>query len=210
MLYKHIIWDWNGTLFDDAWLCADIMNGILSQRNLPALTLERYQQIFDFPVIDYYRKAGLDFSTEPFETLSNTFIAEYERRNVECGLRPEALAVLRGNVERGVGQSILSASKQTLLESMIDHCNVREWFEAINGVDNYHALGKIDLGKRWVAQLGVDPREVLMIGDTIHDHEVAQAMGVDCWLIHSGHQDQTRLAARGVRVIASLTELLGE
>jgi phosphoglycolate phosphatase len=210
MLYKHIIWDWNGTLFDDAWLCAEIMNGLLGQRNLPVLTLERYQQIFDFPVINYYRKAGFDFSIEPFEMLSNTFIAEYERRNIECGLRPEARPVLRQMVARGVGQSILSASKQTLLESMIDHCQVREWFEAINGVDNYHALGKVDLGRRWVTQLDIEPSEVLLIGDTVHDHEVAQAMGVACWLIHSGHQDRARLAVRGVRVIESLSELLGE
>jgi phosphoglycolate phosphatase len=34
MKYKHIIWDWNGTLIDDAWLCVDIMNKILEKRNL--------------------------------------------------------------------------------------------------------------------------------------------------------------------------------
>ena len=34
MKYKHIVWDWNGTLVDDTWLFVDIMNGVLKDRNL--------------------------------------------------------------------------------------------------------------------------------------------------------------------------------
>ncbi|NCY21717.1 HAD family hydrolase, partial [bacterium] len=33
--YRHLIWDWNGTLLDDAWLCREIMNGQLRRRGLP-------------------------------------------------------------------------------------------------------------------------------------------------------------------------------
>ena len=31
MPIRHIFWDWNGTLLDDAWLCRDVMNGILPE-----------------------------------------------------------------------------------------------------------------------------------------------------------------------------------
>ena len=57
--YRHLIWDWNGTLLDDAWLCREIMNGQLRRRGLPELSAERYEQIFDFPVEKYYRDAKL-------------------------------------------------------------------------------------------------------------------------------------------------------
>ena len=33
--YAHVIWDWNGTLLDDAWLCVDVMNGVLRAHDLP-------------------------------------------------------------------------------------------------------------------------------------------------------------------------------
>ncbi|GAH94581.1 unnamed protein product [marine sediment metagenome] len=33
--YKHVIWDWNGTLINDVWLVVDIMNKMLKKRNLP-------------------------------------------------------------------------------------------------------------------------------------------------------------------------------
>ena len=66
-MIKHVIWDWNGTLLDDAWLCVDVMNGMLSKRGLPLITLEIYRNIFDFPVRDYYLKLGYDFDNESFE-----------------------------------------------------------------------------------------------------------------------------------------------
>ena len=65
--YSHIIWDWNGTLLNDAWLCVEVMNGMLAKRNLPIRTLNQYMDIFDFPVKDYYVKLGYNFEKEPFE-----------------------------------------------------------------------------------------------------------------------------------------------
>ena len=43
--YKHIIWDWNGTLLDDAWLFVDIMNKILYQRKMNKITVKIYRNI---------------------------------------------------------------------------------------------------------------------------------------------------------------------
>jgi phosphoglycolate phosphatase len=65
----------------------------------------------------------------------------------------------------------------------------------------------VDIGLQWINKLDINPNQVLMVGDTIHDHEVAQAMGVDCLLIPSGHQSRTRLEVCGVPVIEKLREV---
>jgi phosphoglycolate phosphatase len=205
--YTHIIWDWNGTLMDDAWLTNQIMNGMLSRRGLPTLTPKRYAEIFDFPVIDYYRRAGWDFSKIPFETLSDEFIAEYSRRIIECPLRPNTIATLRRVTAAGLTQSVLSAAKQSLLDQLVDHYQVTEHFVSISGINDHHAAGKVEMAKRWLADSGRDPRHMLMIGDTVHDLHVAEALGVDCILIYSGHMSRSRLAATGARVIDTLDQL---
>jgi phosphoglycolate phosphatase len=205
--YKHIIWDWNGTLFDDAWLCVEIINQILRKRKLPSITPELYEKTFGFPLIDYYQKLGLDFSIEPFSSVSTEFILEYERRRTECGLRAGALHTLRSNLQRGVTQSILSASKQDYLEEAVDQFDIRYLFVAIYGLDNHHALGKVEIGQRWASEINLDLRDVILIGDTVHDYEVAQAIGLDCRLIYSGHQDRERLESCGVKVVGSFSEL---
>ena len=41
-----------------------------------------------------------------------------------------------------------------------------------------------------------------MIGDTIHDHEVALSIGVDCILVDHGHVSKERLISTG-RIVCS-------
>ena len=45
--YKHIIWDWNGTLLNDAWLFVDIMNNVLENHNMETITVKKYRNILD-------------------------------------------------------------------------------------------------------------------------------------------------------------------
>lgn len=205
--YKHIIWDWNGTLFNDAWLCVDIMNGMLSRRKLPTLTTERYQEIFDFPVIDYYQRAGLDFAAESFEQLSDEFMAGYRARVLECGLRDGTREILAWAQTQGITQSILSAMMQTDLDGMIDHFDLRAYFTDIVGIADHHAAGKVESAQRWIAAQIIAPADMLFIGDTTHDHEVAQVLGVACHCVPGGHHAANRLAATGARVLASLADL---
>ena len=93
--YQHIIWDWNGTLLNDVQMCSDIMNNLLKVRSLPTITLEKYKEIFTFPVKDYYIKAGHNFENESFEKIGKDFIDEYEKRKTECTLYPFAAEVLK-------------------------------------------------------------------------------------------------------------------
>ena len=77
MRYKHIIWDWNGTLLDDRWLCIEAINKTLSKRNMNTVTDNEYVELFCFPVKDYYKKLGFDFIREPFSSLGTDFVDYY-------------------------------------------------------------------------------------------------------------------------------------
>lgn len=205
--YRHIIWDWNGTLFDDAWLCLEIINGLLSARGLPTITADQYEQTFGFPVIDYYHRIGFNFDIEPFEQVSTAFISEYERRRVECSLRPGALTTIDGFRRHSISQSIISASKQAYLEKAVHQFDIRDRFHSISGLDNHHALGKLEIALNWMIKTVINPRDILLIGDTIHDYDVAQGIDAACILIYSGHQDKDRLADSGARIIQDFSEL---
>ena len=206
--YKHIVWDWNGTLFDDVLLCMDIMNNILKRRDLKSLTLEEYRDVFTFPVKKYYQKIGHDLSNDNFEKLSIEFISEYENRKYDCKLYPDASNVLDYINNLGISQSILSAYSQQTLEEIINHFAIQKYFIGLIGLDNIYAGGKMENGKRWMEQLGHKKEEVLLIGDTEHDFEVAQELSIDCILITGGHQSKERLLKTKGLVFDSLTDFL--
>ena len=206
--YRHIIWDWNGTLLDDAWLCVEVMNGLLQRRNMAALTAERYSEMFGFPIFDYYIKLGFDFSVEPFESVSTEFIAGYESRRSLCPLRAGSTEVIDQLLKMGIGQTIISSSQQNYLEAAVNQLGLNGQFESLNGLDNHHAAGKVDIAREWLTRSGVNPAGILLVGDTLHDLETAQAIGVDCALIFSGHQSKSRLKTGAAPLVRSLAEIL--
>lgn len=52
------------------------------------------------------------------------------------------------------------------------------------------------------------PREVLLVGDTIHDYEVSQKIGCDRLLAANGHQSYERLAMLEVDIVNSLSDVI--
>ncbi|MGA2444801.1 MAG: HAD family hydrolase [Opitutaceae bacterium] len=205
--YRHVIWDWNGTLLDDVELCIDIMNGLLRRRGLPLMDRPRYHAVFDFPVSAYYARLGFDFSRDSFEQLSIEFIAGYDSRRWESHLYPLAREVLAGIERTGVTQSVLSAYRGETLREIVAHFGLTPYFVRLTGLDNIYAHSKTELGRAWVAELGIPAGDILLIGDTLHDLEVARELGVDCVLVAAGHHPADRLRRATDRVLDNLRDL---
>ena len=205
--YRHIIWDWNGTLLDDLDLCIEAMNGMLARRGLPAIDRARYHAVFDFPVRDYYARLGLPVDDENFHALSVEFIGTYESRRLEPELQAGAAALLAAIARRGLTQSILSAYHRESLRVVVHHHGIGGHFTELHGLDNIYAQSKVALGRASLATLGVPPREVLLIGDTLHDLAVAQELGTDCALVAHGHHPAERLRPATARTFPNLRSL---
>lgn len=205
--YKHIIWDWNGTLLNDVDFCRRIINRILVENELPELSLEKYREIFTFPVQDYYKTAGLDFSKTSFEAMGKDFIDEYEEKKLSCSLHENAIEVLSTIHQKGIKQSVLSAYLHDNLVSILGHYNLTQYFDNVIGLDNIYAGSKTHLGLALVDQLNLPKENILFIGDTLHDAEVAKAMGVKSILIANGHQVKEKLMVNSNFVLDEMTQL---
>ncbi len=206
--YRHIVWDWNGTLLDDVDIVVDVMNGLLSRRRLPLLDNVQYRELFCFPVRDYYSAVGLNLEVEPFPSLAEEWVAGFEGRWREARLHAEAKSVIGTLAAGGITHSVLSAGERTLVREQAEFFGVAHLFADLVGVADHHARGKVGAGQSWLATQPFSGREVLLVGDTDHDWEVGVALGVDVVLIDDGHQSRARLERCGVPVFDSLVDLL--
>ena len=206
--YKHIIWDWNGTLFNDVELCANIMNQLLEEASLPKISVAEYRDVFTFPVIDYYKALGHDVGAENWQKISHQFISEYETNKYQFKIYPDAPKVLEHIKNLGISQSILSAYKQETLDELVAYFDLSQFFIKLVGLDNIYAASKLDNGLKWIKELGFEEGEVLMVGDTLHDCEVAEAIGADSVLLSFGHQSREKLNGCNIPIIDSLSELV--
>lgn len=189
----HVIWDWNGTLLDDVGHAVTVMNSLLGEHELPLINRDRYRQIFDFPVLHYYQKLGFDFEKESFEKLCHKFVDRFMSGFRDLPLLPEMKSVLMQLHSESLMQSVLSATDQPNLNSMVNHFDLNGVFKFVFGIDNKFASSKVERGHELIRLSGVPQSKTIIIGDTLHDLEVARALGIDAVLISHGHQCHTRL-----------------
>ena len=207
MRFDSVIWDWNGTLLNDVTVAIESINHLLIKRKLFPITLERYLEVFTFPVQDYYELIGFDFQKEPFDVPAMQFIRIYAKEVEKCGLHEEVVPILKLLAQGGYRQFILSAMEQQQLEKTVAENDIRCYFEDLCGLDDHYAKSKVDNGKLLIRSKGLKPDRALLVGDTVHDYEVAQAIGCRCVLVAKGHQSKERLLQSGADVVDSLTEI---
>lgn len=204
---KTIIWDWNGTLLDDARICLDSINLMLQTRNLPQLSMERYRGVFTFPVIDYYKEIGFDFTKEQWEPVAMEFIALYLNALPGCGLTPFAAETLEAFKQKGYRQAIISAMQHESLLKSVSDLGINDYFDYIGGIGDHYGGGKIENALNYFSLSGINPALATLIGDTLHDAEVAAGLNCKCILVTTGHQSFSRLHETGLPVIHNLLEI---
>ncbi len=94
---KYVIWDWNGTLFDDLDFCLESINLLLQRHGLaPLPDIDAYKRVFRFPIREYYRDLGFQFDKTPYEELACEYMDIIHDPGVQdrCRLQQEALYTL--------------------------------------------------------------------------------------------------------------------
>ena len=206
--FQAVIWDWNGTLLDDVDICISVMNQMLADRRLALLNRKRYRDIFTFPVQEYYKAIGFDFEKEPFSISGTEFIERYNQ-NVPSAvdLFPDVLPTLGFCAKKKMPQYVLSAMKHEMLLGHLTHYELLSYFEGVQGIGDVLASGKLQQGKKLIANSGMDAGQFCLIGDTLHDFEVAMDLGCQCILLAQGHQSEERLQTSGQKVFRNITAL---
>lgn len=204
---KQVLWDWNGTLLDDRDYCMGVRNRAFPPMGHRGVdSLEQYYREFTFPIRQYYANAGV--TDEDFVEVAHAWMAEYERGFSTVPLHGDVRAVLEELSRAGVKQVILSATRLDMLREQVSSFGIEPYFDTMLGLGDIYAKSKEEIGKKYLAGCRISAEDSLMIGDSLHDAEVAAAMGTPCVLVSRGHQDEKTLKTAGVPVLGSLIEVL--
>ncbi len=205
--YSHILWDFNGTILDDTEAGIKSENVLLTRRNMPLIeSVNAYREVFTFPIIEYYKKLGHNFEDESYDDLAVEWMEQYLIHSKFSKLQYGVKELLEHIKSKNIPQLVLSASEVNLLKGQLKDFSIDHYFTEILGLNNILAHSKIDIGKEWVNR--VKPTKAVLIGDTVHDFQVANAIGIDCILICAGHQNRETLLECKVPVLENLTEAI--
>ncbi len=208
MKYRNIIWDWNGTLLDDLNECLSVLRELSRKFEMKMVDKDEYRDNFGFPVSNFYIKYGFDPKKYSFAETARIFSELYEKLRPSCPLQSGAMETLRALSCENARQSIVSAYEDSKLKDSVRERGIEKYFEKISGLSDNTASSKVKLAISHAKSLGADPKETVVIGDTLHDSESAEAIGASCVLISCGHQSEKVLKKSGRKIFKGHSELL--
>ena len=204
---QNIFLDFNGTILDDLNLCHKILNDLCQIANIPPISVEEYIKIFGFPVKNYYESAGFDFNKMPYSFISEHFNNNYSKRwRKETKLFKNFKKYIKKLKAEGFQIYIITASETELVNAQLKYFKIDKFFDGIASSSNKEANGKLEYTLDFIKKNNITISKTIMMGDTLHDAEVARKIGVNCVLFSKGHNDIDRLNSTGLPVFSSYSE----
>ncbi|MEU3163983.1 HAD hydrolase-like protein [Streptosporangium sp. NPDC006930] len=205
---RHIVWDWNGTLFHDIDAVVGATNAVFEPYGR-SYDADSFRAVYTRPIwTAYERMLGRALEDGEWERLDLNFHENYHRLMLECGLAADALSTLRSWERAGGKQSLLSMWAHERLVPKIAEFEIDHHFTRIDGLRGVPGGHKAESMVAHLAALGVDPADVLVIGDSLDDAHAAQHVGARAVLYTGGMTSRTDLMAFGVPVVDTLENAL--
>lgn len=204
--YECVVWDWNGTIVDDVNASLLSVNDMLIKRNLPTITIQQYHEYLDTPIYKFYEHI-FDLNKITFDVIQSEFNSGYNKYISDNPLNDSAIAVMKKLKESDIKQVIVSSSNQDIVQKGAEKFGVAEYMNYISGSSDNFVGSKVERAIGVISKITTNYSKVVVIGDTLHDCQLANEIGADCILLSTGHQSKADLQTTGKPVIDSLNEL---
>lgn len=183
---SHIVWDWNGTIFNDSRALIDATLDAFAACGLPPLTVADYQRKHTQPIPEFYNQlAGRTLTDDEQDRLQQSFQTAYLRYREKARLTDDAVAAMSRWRAANQRQSLLSMHPHERLLPLVERAGIAEFFTRIDG-----AVGALPRKAPHLAEhlerQGIAPGRAVVVGDSVDDALAARECGVPCLLYHSG------------------------
>ena len=204
---RAVVLDFDGTVADSMGFLTDLAVGLL----VAELGFERAEA-----TRRYLATAGSDFATQLDELapgqprlteVASRFEAAKTRWMGRCEMFTDVVPTVERLAAAGVPVLLCSSTRAPLVREFCQRHGLLQRFASVDGWGPGHTkLVQLVAG---VAAAGFAPHEVIFVGDTRRDADVARAAGTRfVGLVRAGHPDA--LAGSGAKVVASLSELAAD
>jgi phosphoglycolate phosphatase-like HAD superfamily hydrolase len=203
---RHLVWDWNGTLFDDHVAVVAAINDALASLRLRSIDADTYRTHFTRPVQRFYEQvAGRPIEPGEWRALDEAYHLSYHAWVGRLRLAPDARAALAAAEAAGLSQSLLSMWRHQDLVALVERLGIGRFFVRVDGLRVPGGGTKTEHLVAHLAALEVEPSAALLVGDALDDLAAARAVGARCVLYDGGSHHRDALEATGVPVVDTLT-----
>lgn len=198
---KLIVFDWNGTILSDTLACWRASNKCLEYFGRPAISLHRYRETVNFPVIHFYTRNGckVDDVLKLQDEANSLFYEHYLRESYGARTRSGVRELLQWLKDQGHDCTILSNYLTDKIQEQLERLKLEQYFFHVcgnteGGTVLQHATKRERLSA-FIQKRGYLPENIYLIGDSTEEPEIAHHLGLKSISITGGYFSTTRLKA---------------
>lgn len=205
--YPLIVFDWDGTIIDSTGTIAECIQQAAAEMGLPVPEEARARHVIGLGLHDSLRHAVPDLPASRY----GDFVALYRKyflaREDSMKLFPGMLDLLSFLKEKHL-LAIATGKSRKGLERALDAGGLRPHFTASRCADETSPKPHPAMLRELMNELDVSQNQVLMIGDTSHDLEMARAAGVDALgVTYGAHLEEGLRACSPLDCFSSVRQL---
>jgi len=199
-MIKLVAFDWNGTLLSDTAPTLRAENEALRAVGLKPITILKFRQTFDIPIMTYWKALGLSelVLKRHMQTIEDVFHLNYEKFANQARTRAgakELLVYLGGHKIQSV---IYSNHNIPNIHRQLVRLDIGKFICKIlaNDIGENKQVMERHKEKRlleFIRERGFSPRQVISIGDTEEEIQVGKQYGYHTVAITGGYNTTSRL-----------------
>jgi len=206
--FDLIIFDWDGTLMDSAALIADSVQAAARDLGLAVPTEERARHIIGLGLVDALRYAMPDLQPDRYQEAAERYRHHYLSRDHQLNLFDGAEDLIAELSGAGYFLAVATGKSRAGLDRALADSGLGTYFHASRCADECHSKPHPQMVEQLMGEFGVIPEQTLMIGDTVHDLQMAKNAGVPSLAVCYGAHPRALLEAEvPLHCAASVAEM---
>ena len=175
--FDLIAFDWDGTLFDSTAAIARSIQLAVADVGGTVPSDAQASYVIGMALLPALAHAAPDVPKEKYNDLANRYRYHYLKQQEQITLFAGVLPMLERLRERGHWLAVATGKSRRGLNEALQHAELRGVFDASRTADETAGKPHPLMLQELMAELGVEPQRLLMIGDTTHDLQMARNAG---------------------------------
>ncbi|MGA8004847.1 MAG: HAD-IIIA family hydrolase [Burkholderiales bacterium] len=206
--YALLVFDWDGTLIDSAATIAECIQAASREMGLPVPDRERASHVIGLGLHDSLRHAVPDLPRERYVDFAGLYRRHFLARESSMSLFEGVPQLLSELARRGHMLAVATGKSRAGLDRALAASGLGVHFRASRCADETNPKPHPAMLLELMDELDAQPQQVLMVGDTSHDLEMARNAGVDAVAVTYGaHPEQALRALEPLACVSSVQAL---